>query len=68
MAYPVKTDKNIYKEGLMELRAPQDGVIKDLATTTVFNRLPVFMSYKRTVLEYLMSPVQKAVKEAGRER
>lgn len=28
-------DKSIYKEGLMELRAPQDGVIKDLATTTV---------------------------------
>lgn len=28
-------DKSVYKEGLMELRAPQDGVIKDLATTTV---------------------------------
>lgn len=28
-------DKSIYKEGLMELRAPQDGVIKDVATTTV---------------------------------
>lgn len=28
-------DKSLYKEGLMELRAPQDGVIKDLATTTV---------------------------------
>lgn len=28
-------DKSIYKEGLMELRAPQDGVVKDLATTTV---------------------------------
>ncbi len=28
-------EKNIYREGLMELRAPQDGVIKDLATTTV---------------------------------
>jgi hemolysin D len=28
-------DKSIYKEGLMELKAPQDGVIKDLATTTV---------------------------------
>lgn len=28
-------DKTLYKEGLMELRAPQDGVIKDLATTTV---------------------------------
>ncbi len=28
-------DKSIYREGLMELRAPQDGVIKDLATTTV---------------------------------
>jgi hemolysin D len=28
-------DKSIYKEGLMELRAPQDGVIKDLATTTL---------------------------------
>lgn len=28
-------DKSIYKEGLMELRAPQDGIIKDLATTTV---------------------------------
>lgn len=28
-------DKTVYKEGLMELRAPQDGVIKDLATTTV---------------------------------
>jgi HlyD family secretion protein len=27
-------DKTLYKEGLMELRAPQDGVIKDLATTT----------------------------------
>ena len=27
-------DKTIYREGLMELRAPQDGVIKDLATTT----------------------------------
>lgn len=28
-------DKSNYKEGLMELKAPQDGVIKDLATTTV---------------------------------
>lgn len=28
-------DKSIYREGLMELRAPQDGVIKDLATTTI---------------------------------
>jgi hemolysin D len=28
-------DKTIYKEGLMELRAPQDGSIKDLATTTI---------------------------------
>jgi hemolysin D len=28
-------DKSIYREGLMELKAPQDGVIKDLATTTV---------------------------------
>ncbi len=28
-------DKTIYREGLMELRAPQDGIIKDLATTTV---------------------------------
>lgn len=28
-------DKTLYKEGLMELRAPQDGTIKDLATTTV---------------------------------
>jgi hemolysin D len=28
-------DKSIYKEGLMELRAPQAGIIKDLATTTV---------------------------------
>ncbi|MDY7545021.1 HlyD family type I secretion periplasmic adaptor subunit [Glaciimonas sp. CA11.2] len=28
-------DKSIYKQGLMELRAPQDGVINDLATTTV---------------------------------
>jgi HlyD family secretion protein len=28
-------DKTIYREGLMELKAPQDGVIKDLATTTV---------------------------------
>lgn len=28
-------DKSLYKEGLMELRAPQDGTIKDLATTTV---------------------------------
>jgi HlyD family secretion protein len=28
-------DKSVYKEGLMELRAPQDGIIKDLATTTV---------------------------------
>ncbi|PHV35992.1 HlyD family type I secretion periplasmic adaptor subunit [Janthinobacterium sp. BJB304] len=28
-------DKARYKEGLTELRAPQDGVIKDLATTTV---------------------------------
>ncbi len=27
-------EKTQYKEGLMELRAPQDGVIKDLATTT----------------------------------
>ncbi|HJV81885.1 HlyD family type I secretion periplasmic adaptor subunit, partial [Noviherbaspirillum sp.] len=27
-------DKTVYREGLMELRAPQDGVIKDLATTT----------------------------------
>lgn len=27
-------DKSTYKEGLMALRAPQDGVIKDLATTT----------------------------------
>ncbi|MBW8720415.1 MAG: HlyD family type I secretion periplasmic adaptor subunit, partial [Polaromonas sp.] len=28
-------DKTLYREGLMELKAPQDGVIKDLATTTV---------------------------------
>lgn len=28
-------DKTTYREGLMELRAPQDGVVKDLATTTV---------------------------------
>jgi hemolysin D len=28
-------DKSIYREGLMELKAPQDGVVKDLATTTV---------------------------------
>ncbi len=28
-------EKARYKEGLTELRAPQDGVIKDLATTTV---------------------------------
>ena len=28
-------DKSIYREGLMELKAPQDGVIKDLNTTTV---------------------------------
>jgi hemolysin D len=28
-------DKSNYKAGLMELKAPQDGVIKDLATTTV---------------------------------
>ena len=28
-------DKTVYREGLMELRAPQDGIIKDLATTTV---------------------------------
>lgn len=28
-------DKSIYRQGLMELRAPQDGVIKDLATTTI---------------------------------
>ena len=26
--------KTTYREGLMELRAPQDGIIKDLATTT----------------------------------
>jgi hemolysin D len=28
-------DKSIYKEGLMELKAPQDGIIKDVATTTI---------------------------------
>lgn len=28
-------DKTLYKEGLMELRAPQDGIIKDVATTTI---------------------------------
>lgn len=28
-------DKTRYKEGLLELRAPQDGIIKDLSTTTV---------------------------------
>lgn len=28
-------NRSVYREGLMELRAPQDGVIKDLATTTV---------------------------------
>lgn len=27
--------KSSYKEGLMELRAPQDGVVKDLATTSI---------------------------------
>jgi hemolysin D len=27
-------DKTIYREGLMELKSPQDGIIKDLATTT----------------------------------
>src|SRR3569623_408632 len=28
-------DKSIYKEGLMELKAPQNGTVKDLATTTI---------------------------------
>jgi hemolysin D len=28
-------DKTSYKEGLMELKAPQDGVVKDVATTTI---------------------------------
>jgi len=28
-------DKSAYREGLMELRAPQSGTVKDLATTTV---------------------------------
>jgi hemolysin D len=28
-------DKSAYKEGLMELKAPQDGVVKDVATTTI---------------------------------
>ena len=28
-------DKSNYKEGLMELKAPQDGIIKDIATTNV---------------------------------
>lgn len=28
-------NRSTYREGLMELRAPQDGVIKDLATTTI---------------------------------
>ncbi|MES2742037.1 MAG: HlyD family type I secretion periplasmic adaptor subunit [Pseudomonadota bacterium] len=28
-------DKTVYRQGLMELRAPQDGMIKDMATTTV---------------------------------
>lgn len=28
-------DKSRYRQGLMELTAPQDGVVKDLATTTV---------------------------------
>ena len=28
-------DKTLYREGLMELRAPQNGIVKDLATTTV---------------------------------
>lgn len=28
-------EKNAYRTGLMELRAPQDGVIKELSTTTV---------------------------------
>jgi HlyD family secretion protein len=28
-------DKSAYRERLLELRAPQDGVIKDLATTTI---------------------------------
>lgn len=28
-------NKSLYRQGLMELTAPQDGVVKDLATTTV---------------------------------
>ena len=28
-------DKSVYRQGLMELKAPQDGIVKDLATTTV---------------------------------
>jgi len=28
-------DKSVYREGLMELKASQDGTVKDLATTTV---------------------------------
>ena len=28
-------DKSVYREGLMDLKAPQDGIVKDLATTTV---------------------------------
>jgi HlyD family secretion protein len=30
-----EVEKQGYREGLLELRAPQDGVVKDLATTTV---------------------------------
>lgn len=48
-------DKTLYRVDLMELTAPQDGNI---------NR----NQGKRSVLEYLLAPVQKAVHEAGRGR
>jgi hemolysin D len=118
--------KTTYREGLMELKAPQAGTVKDLATTTegavvqpgsvILTLVPPngpnngsgnntasqVATYKarialeqqfltspqgeklqagagmqvaadihqgrRTVLEYLISPVAKALQEAGREK
>jgi multidrug efflux pump subunit AcrA (membrane-fusion protein) len=63
--------KTTYREGLMEPKATQAGTVKDLATTTKSAGMQVAVDIhqgRRTVLEYLLSPVAKAVQEAGREK
>ncbi|MFS2036834.1 hypothetical protein ACEN8I_22620 [Polaromonas sp. CT11-55] len=56
--YKVRPDDQVLKD-------PQD---KALVITPGMHVVAEINQGKRTVLEYLLSPVQKAVQESGRER